>query len=318
MRNLFSADIKVAVIAPPRFTDNFPIYNPYICTRWTGQRRTPTQQVPLQGNRPSAGATAAGARLSQDDPQETRAATPSADNGGNPNAPLEGFICPDCRESFLAADALIAHFGSVHANAGSGKGGGGGAGNSRRGEMAGGGGETRGLGGEDSRIRGNGVREGSDRVVPLGPSPQDQLFGTKRSQNGATPGGRQAAAAGEGNGVIAEQKAVMASQEAYLDSVGEAVRELGQLGRNIGASLDGQGAALERVVEKTTDAEDRTAFVTRKAARQAQSSKPKKPTFVMSVALQVRGGEREKGSDQEEGDTRAALYAFNSQWVKSS
>lgn len=87
--------------------------------------------------------------------------------------------------------------------------------------------------------------------------------------------------------MIAEQKAVMASQDAYLESVGEAVKELGLLGRNIGASLDGQGATLDRVAEKTTEVDDRTAFVTRKAARQAQSSKPKKPTFVMSLALQV-------------------------------
>ncbi|CAM9411919.1 unnamed protein product [Laminaria digitata] len=78
----------------------------------------------------------------------------------------------------------------------------------------------------------------------------------------------------------------MAGQDEYLDSVGRAVAELGLLGRNIGASLDGQGATLERVMEKTEESNDRTAFVTRKAARQAQSSKPKKPTFVMSVALQ--------------------------------
>ncbi|CAN0564343.1 unnamed protein product, partial [Ectocarpus sp. 12 AP-2014] len=78
----------------------------------------------------------------------------------------------------------------------------------------------------------------------------------------------------------------MASQDAYLDSVGQAVKELGLLGRNIGESLDGQGATLDRVAEKSSEANDRTAFVTRKAARQAQSSKPMNPTFVMSLALQ--------------------------------
>ena len=82
----------------------------------------------------------------------------------------------------------------------------------------------------------------------------------------------------------------MASQDAYLDSVGQAVKELGLLGRNIGASLDGQGETLDRVAEKTSEANERAAFVTRKAARQVQSSRPKKPTFVMSVALQVRHG----------------------------
>lgn len=81
---------------------------------------------------------------------------------------------------------------------------------------------------------------------------------------------------------------MMASQDAYLDSVGQAVKELGLLGRNIGASLDGQAETLDRVADKSAEANDRTAFVTRKAARQAQSSKPKKPTFVMSVAFQVR------------------------------
>ncbi|CAM9503674.1 unnamed protein product [Scytosiphon promiscuus] len=171
--------------------------------------------------------------------------------------------------------------------------------------MTGAGGERTGWGGEGSRIRGGGGggggkggNNGRDGTVPPGPSLQDQLFGaiTRRGQSNArgdlsgpegiaTPGGSAAASRG-GSGVIAEQKAVMASQDAYLDSVGEAVRELGLLGRNIGASLDGQGAALDRVVDKTADTEDRTAFVTRKAARQAQGSKPKKPTFVMSVALQ--------------------------------
>lgn len=84
----------------------------------------------------------------------------------------------------------------------------------------------------------------------------------------------------------------MASQDAYLDSVGQAVKELGLLGRNIGASLDGQGETLDRVAEKTSEANERAAFVTRKAARHVQSSRPKKPTFVMSVALQVRHGVR--------------------------
>ena len=91
----------------------------------------------------------------------------------------------------------------------------------------------------------------------------------------------------------------MAGQDEYLDSVGRAVAELGLLGRNIGASLDGQKATLERVMDKTEESNDRTAFVTRKAARQAQSSKPKKPTFVMSVALQVRRRERERERERE-------------------
>lgn len=88
--------------------------------------------------------------------------------------------------------------------------------------------------------------------------------------------------------MITEQKAVIAAQDAYLDEVGRAVTELGLLGRNIGTSIDEHGEVLERVFGKTDESNDRAAFVTRKAARQAQSAKPKKPTFVMSLALQAR------------------------------
>lgn len=128
---------------------------------------------------------------------------------------------------------------------------------------------------------------------------RDQLFfGRSAAEVGAPAfnGGRAGATGVSGRGgegsVLAEQRAVMASQDKYLDSVGQAVSELGLLGRNIGASLDVQAGTLDRVAVKTEETDDRAAFVTRKAARQAQSSRPKKPTFVMSVALQVRGMEK--------------------------
>lgn len=265
------------------------------------------EQVPKSANRTSAGAQAAGARAggARHDPREVGGTKASMDNSGSSafsddrsDTPVEGFICPDCRERFYAADALVAHFGSAHTDAGRGAGGnnrfgGGGGGDNddaRGGALVEPQAAATGWGGENTRIQGDGggCVSGSSSVAATGPSLKDQLFGTRA---GGIQADSAAAAAGGGRGgggVIAEQKAVMASQDAYLDSVGQAVKELGLLGRNIGASLDGQGATLDRVAEKTSESNDRAAFVTRKAARQAQSSKPKKPTFVMSVALQVR------------------------------
>lgn len=150
--------------------------------------------------------------------------------------------------------------------------------------------------GDRQEFAGGGINSGGgSTVVDGGEAPagsiRDQLFGSRgESQiSGGGGGGRQEGrgrAAG-GSGVVAEQKAVMAEQDQYLDDVGRAVAELGLLGRNIGASLDEQGDTLGRVVEKSEDSNDRMAFVTRKAARQAQKAKPKKPTFVTSVALQA-------------------------------
>lgn len=212
--------------------------------------------------------------------------------------PVEGFICPDCRKRFFAADALVAHFGSAHTGAGRGAGGNGHGDDddddARGRTLAGARDAATGWGRDNTntRIRGGGGGRGSgsdvdggiNTTAATGSSLKDQLFGAR--------GGGAQADSGEfsrgGGGVIAEQKAVMASQDAYLDSVGQAVKELGLLGHNIGTSLDDQGATLGRVAEKTSEANDRAAFVTRKAARQTQSSRPKKPTFVMSVALQVR------------------------------
>lgn len=212
---------------------------------------------------------------------------------------------------FDAADALVAHFGSAHTNAGAGTdGGGGGVGGSPPSGAIGARGVDphgfvgRGEGGRSGDGDGDrGERGGSDGfsdigVVAAAGALKDQLFGRRRDDEprtaemagGSLGGGRSGGEGGGrgGGGVIAEQKAFMAAQDDYLDSVGKAVAELGLLGRNIGASLEGQGDTIGRVVVKTEESNDRAAFVTRKAARQAQSSKPKKPTFVMSVALQVR------------------------------
>lgn len=222
------------------------------------------------------------------------------------DSPVEGFICPDCRINFDAADALVAHFGFEHTNAGAGTDRGGAGGSTPSGVVG-----ARGLDPQDFAGRGEGGRsidggggggesdDFSGNDVAAAGSLKDQLFGRRRDDEpgtgamaGTSGGGRSGG--GGGGGVIAEQQAFMAAQDDYLDSVGKAVAELGLLGRNIGASLEGQGDAIERVVVKTEESNDRAAFVTRKAARQAQSSKPKKPTFVMSVALQARSMEMER------------------------
>lgn len=221
------------------------------------------------------------------------------------DSPVEGFVCPDCRINFDAADALVAHFGLEHTNAGAGADGSGAGGSTPSGVVGAPGVYPQDFAGRDQSGRfvdGGSGRGGSDDFsgndVAAPDSLKDQLFGRRRDDEpgagamAGTSGGRseggEEGGRGGGGGVIAEQQAFMASQDAYLDSVGKAVAELGLLGRNIGASLKGQGDAIERVVVKTEESNDRAAFVTRKAARQAQSSKPKKPTFVMSVALQAR------------------------------
>ncbi|CAM9503605.1 unnamed protein product, partial [Scytosiphon promiscuus] len=91
---------------------------------------TDDPQIPRQENgRSAAGATAAGVpRPSEHDSDETGATTASTGGGygalsggggtggggDHQTTPLEGFICPDCRKTFLAAEALVAHFGSTH------------------------------------------------------------------------------------------------------------------------------------------------------------------------------------------------------------
>lgn len=207
--------------------------------------------------------------------------------------PVEGFICPDCRKRFLAPDALVAHFEAEHTGIGYG-------GGTRAAADAAGTRDDIGAVGSRYNARAsieNGVgtdgtpegdgRNGTNNTP--GSSLKEQLFGrrTETDANGTTPSGTRGAG-GNGGGVVAEQKAFMAAQDDYLDSVGQAVAELGLLGRNIGASLEGQAATVDRVADKTEESNDRMAFVTRKAARRAQSAKPKKPTFVMSLALQVR------------------------------
>ncbi|CAB1101591.1 unnamed protein product [Ectocarpus sp. CCAP 1310/34] len=210
----------------------------------------------------------------------TRAGTATG-NGGNgnydPDVPAEGFICPDCRGLFPTSDALVAHHGLAHTIASADDD------EDARGWGAGGGATQYGTGGGAGDVSG-GSHGGPIPEPGSSTSLKDQLFGGREGWSGQRAGGAERK--GGGGGVIAEQKAVMASQDAYLDSVGQAVKELGLLGRNIGESLDGQGATLDRVAEKSSEANDRTAFVTRKAARQAQSSKPNNPTFVMSLALQ--------------------------------
>eukprot|EP00752_Nemacystus_decipiens_P006862 g6164.t1 len=259
-------------------------------------------QVPQSANRTSAGAAGASAGRAERHPYVAGATNATVDDDdddnrrgysdNNDDTPVEGFICPDCRKRFYAADSLVAHFGSAHSYAGRGTGGNGHAGDddddddARGGTVGGGRAATTGWGAEDTRIRGgSGVVDGG--IGTAGPSLKDQLFGNRGGGTQTDSGREFARGAGAGRGgVIAEQKAVMASQDAYLDSVGQAVKELGLLGRNIGASLDGQGETLDRVAEKTSESNERAAFVTRKAARQVQSSRPKKPTFIMSVALQ--------------------------------
>lgn len=120
--------------------------------------------------------------------------------------------------------------------------------------------------------------------APSSAAQREDLF------RGTLAGGNPAADRGGGSGLIAEQRAFMAAQDQYLDAIGEAVKEMSTLGRNIGASLDQQVDTLDRVAVKTEESDERAKFVTRKAARQAQSSKPKKPVFVKKVAFQVSPG----------------------------
>ena len=254
-------------------------------SRWMGGSQIPSTYTSSSA---AAGGEGGGAgTTANSNPHE--ASSPLDEN------PVEGFICPDCRRRFAAANALVEHFTSTHTDAGAGGGGNnqGGALSADAARVGAGAGRE---GWADDRLGGAGGGDvGGGRDVDPG-SLRDQLFlTTRKGQAGGTADGnlegtsaKGAAGGGAGGGVIADQKAFMAGQDEYLDSVGRAVAELGLLGRNIGASLDEQGTTLERVMEKTEESNDRTAFVTRKAARQAQSSKPKKPTFVMSVALQVR------------------------------
>ena len=205
---------------------------------------------------------------------------------------VEGFICPDCRRRFDSSDTLVEHFGSAHVERDR---------ESYSGErtVAKAPGDAVEAGVEattayrdvaraSSTNRGQG--EAKLEKDAASDSLRGQLFGGRSGVVGATASNNHPTEdTGVGRrGIVAEQKAVMDEQNQYLESVGRAVSELGLLGRNIGASLDAQGGTLGRVAEKIEETDDRASFVTRKAARQAQSSKPKKPTFLMSVALQAR------------------------------
>ncbi|CAM9842427.1 unnamed protein product [Chrysoparadoxa australica] len=88
-----------------------------------------------------------------------------------------------------------------------------------------------------------------------------------------------------GGGLVAEQKRIMQAQEAYIDSLTPAVQELGIISRGMKDSIAQQGEVLVRLTDKTEAAQDGTMAVTRKAARQTQSSQRKKATFVRAVAL---------------------------------
>lgn len=206
------------------------------------------------------------------------------------DTPAEGFICPDCRRSFHAPDGLVAHFESEHGGSG------GGATSPSRFEQRRFEGPVFVAGNEERKASDGGVDNTAVDDASAGSSYESeslrgQLFGGRAAEGNSIASRADSGVRGRlsgAEGVVAEQKAVMAAQDAYLDEVGRAVTELGLLGRNIGASIEQQGDTLERVVEKTEESDDRAMFVTRKAARHAQRSKPKKPTFVMSVALQVR------------------------------
>lgn len=228
------------------------------------------------------------------------------------HGPVEGFICPECMRSFPSSDALLRHVGSEYGgcNGGASAGAGGDAGERLTAEAPVATAEDRAVAISTRRndaVSGDAnCRQGdaADDNNTVSGSLRDQLFGGRAGAevgaaafNGGRAGAAGAGARGGEGGVLAEQRAVMAAQDKYLDSVGQAVSELGLLGRNIGASLDAQAGTLDRVAVKTEETDDRAAFVTRKAARQAQSSRPKKPTFVMSLALQVRGIEKEKARE---------------------
>lgn len=213
-----------------------------------------------------------------------RSSTATAANWAHDDAPAEGFICPDCRRKFHTADGLVAHFESEH-----------------RGRSAASSAEFERHADGDPEFLGRGEGTDDTSSTTVGGSSvasgdlRAQLFSGKDFRRGSPPSEIEVERESDGGGgsrVIAEQRAVMDAQDAYLDGVGRAVTELGFLGRNIGASIARQGDALERVVEKTEGSNDRAAFVTRKAARQAQRAKPKKPIFVMSVALQVKKKKR--------------------------
>lgn len=222
----------------------------------------------------------ANGRASPRVPRGTRNATKPDD------APIEGFICPECRRRYLSAQGLVLHFNSEHDGVNASNG------------------DREGPGERHHEVHPDVAQAsfGTDARVDDSANTTDsvRLYGQRDHSGDATNSSRQELFGGRdttgitgtihagGGGVLHEQKAFMAAQDKYLDDVGKVVKELGILGRNIGTSLDEQGNTLDRLADKTEESHERTKFITRKAARQSQKSKPKRATFVKSVALQVR------------------------------